>query len=223
MARDYSGRRGTKGKKPRKSAGRSRARRQGLPGWVQMFVGLTIGLLIATAVFIYYKPLDTNLIGDGPARGTEPSEPATDADGLPPEEESRFAFYEMLPNYELVIQYEDDDQPVTKKPTAEKPNKEKPSEEKPKIKTVETPKEVAEPGRYIIQAGSFKSFDDADKRKAKLALIGVESTIERVTIDNTKTWYRVRVGPEKDINRVNDLLKRLRDNGVETLLMRHRG
>ena len=165
MARDYSSRR-----KPVKSSKRAkrrpaaRAQNQGLPGWVQLFVGLTIGLLVAAAVFIKYKPLETNLAGDGPARGSEAAEQAQDENGLPPEEETRFAFYDMLPNYELVIQYEDEDQPATKKPSKE----EKP---KPKTKTPETPKEVAEPGRYIIQAGSFKSFDDADKRKAKLALL----------------------------------------------------
>lgn len=217
MPKDYSGRRKSakSGKRAAKRRPATRAAKQGLPGWVQLFVGLTLGLLVAAAVFIKYKPLDSNLAGDGPARSTETAEPVQDEEALPPEEENRFAFYDMLPNYELVIQYEDDDQPTTKKPTTKKP--------KPKTKTAETPKEVAEPGRYIIQAGSFKSFEDADKRKAKLALLGVESEIERVTIDNTKTWYRVRVGPEKDINRVNDLLKRLRDNGVETLLMRHRG
>ncbi len=215
MAKDYSSRRGNTAKKPRKRRRSNVQRNQGLPGWVQMFVGLTIGLLVAAGVYIYYKPLESNLAGDGPARGTQTEAPVQDADGLPPEEPNRFAFYDMLPNYELVIQYEDDDQAATRKPSDEAP--------KPKTKTVETPTEVAEPGRYIIQAGSFKSFDDADKRKAKLALLGVESEIERVTIDNTKTWYRVRVGPEKDINRVNDLLKRLRDNGIETLLMRHRG
>lgn len=53
--------------------------------------------------------------------------------------------------------------------------------------------------------------------------MGMESAIERVTIDDTKTWYRVRVGPVNDINTVNDMLKRLRDNGIETLLMRHKG
>lgn len=205
MARDYS-----KGSRKKR---RPAARPQNtLPGWVQMFVGLTIGLCIAAAVFIYYKPLDTNLAGDGPPRGTEVAEqPEVDENGLPPEEPGRFAFYEMLPNYEIVIQYEDENG----NKTTEKP--------KPKTKTAETPKEVEQPGKYIIQAGSFQSYEDADKRKAKLALLGMESAIERVTIDDTKTWYRVRVGPVNDINKVNGMLKRLRDNGIETLLMRHRG
>lgn len=207
MARDYS-RSKSSGRKKRGPA--ARPKNQGLPGWVQMFVGLTMGLLVAAGVYIYYKPVERNLAGDGPARGAQPEAPAEGPDGLPPEEPNRFAFYDMLPNYELVIQYEEDGTAAGSKP-------------KPKPKAAETPKEVAEPGKYIIQAGSFKTFEDADKRKAKLALLGVESEIERVTIDNTKTWYRVRVGPENDINHVNDLLKRLRDNGIETLLMRHRG
>ncbi len=74
-----------------------------------------------------------------------------------------------------------------------------------------------------MQAGSFKSYADADKRKAKMALLGVESEIEKVTIDSATTWYRVRVGPEKDLNKVNGILKTLRDNGIESLLMRYKG
>lgn len=207
MARDYSR---SKARKKRKPA--ARPKNQGLPGWVQLFVGLTLGLLVAAGVFIYYAPVNQQQGESTYTRNTAPDEPATDADGLPPEEPNRFAFYDMLPNYELVIQYEEDGTAAGT-----------PSSEKPKPKKPETPKQVDEPGKYIIQAGSFKTYEDADKRKAKLALLGVESEIERVTIDNTKTWYRVRVGPMNDINRVNGMLKRLRDNGVETLLMRHRG
>ncbi|MGB1581038.1 MAG: SPOR domain-containing protein [Nevskiales bacterium] len=209
MARDYS--KSSRSKKRRPAA---RPKNE-LPGWVQMFVGLTIGLCVAAAVFIYYKPLDSNLAGDGPPRGSDAEEQqAQDENGLPPEEPGRFAFYDMLPNYEIVIQYEDENGNKTRDPK---------TKEKPKTKTAETPKQVEQPGKYIIQAGSFKSYEDADKRKAKLALIGMESAIERVTIDDTKTWYRVRVGPVNDIDTVNGMLKRLRDNGIETLLMRHRG
>lgn len=206
MARDYSTRR----KPAKRGKGRAAAKpkNQGLPGWIQMLVGLTMGLLVAAGVYIYYKPVESHPIGERPLKQDAPEQDKQGADGLPPEEPSRFAFYEMLPNYELVIQYEDED---------EQPG------ETTKPKTAETPKTVDEPGRYIIQAGSFQRFEDADKRKAKLALLGVESEIERITIDNAKTWYRVRIGPMQDIERVNELLGRLREEGIETLLMRHRG
>ena len=49
-------------------------------------------------------------------------------------------------------------------------------------------------GQYLIQVGSFADVKEADAQKAKLALLGVESRVEKVTIDNSKTWYRVRIG-----------------------------
>lgn len=209
MARDYSHRRGNKPKRRRAAAKPRRSTRSsatGLPGWVSMFAGLSIGLAIAAGIYIYYKPLDdTSDDRIPPAAHTESREPARDSNGLPPKEPSRFAFYEMLPNYEIVIQYEGDE-PKPSKPT-----------------TAQTPKQVEEPGKYIIQAGSFKTYEDADKRKAKMALLGVESDIEKVTIDGATTWYRVRVGPEKNLSKVNEILKTLRDNGIESLLMRYKG
>lgn len=204
MARDYSHRRGNSPKRRRPAAKSGKS--NNLPGWVSMFAGLSIGLAIAGGVYIYYKPLTQESADNvAPAARQDGNKPARDANGLPPKEPGRFAFYEMLPNYEIVIQYEGE-QPKTDKPTA-----------------AQTPKQVEEPGQYIVQAGSFKTYEDADKRKAKMALLGVESEIEKVTIDNATTWYRVRVGPEKNLDKVNGILRTLRDNGIESLLMRHKG
>lgn len=211
MARDYSHRRGNKPKRRRAAAKPRRNTRSKknstMPGWVLVFAGLSVGMAFAAGVYIYYKPMDSEQGDRITPAAQQDNKPNRDPNGLPPKEPSRFAFYEMLPNYEIVIQYEDE-----KKPS---------STNKPKAAT--TPDKVEEPGRYLVQAGSFKTYADADKRKAKMALLGVESEIEKVTIDSTTTWYRVRVGPEKNLAKVNEILKTLRDNGIESLLMRYKG
>ena len=74
-------------------------------------------------------------------------------------------------------------------------------------------------GRYLIQVGSFKDRGEAEQQKANLALLGVESRIEKVTIDNKQTWYRVRIGPEKDQRRVESILARLEENDIKALVM----
>jgi cell division protein FtsN len=51
-------------------------------------------------------------------------------------------------------------------------------------------------------------------------LLGIESKVESVTIDGKDTYYRVRVGPEHDWNRVQLLMSRLEDNGVASLLVK---
>lgn len=47
---------------------------------------------------------------------------------------------------------------------------------------------------YVLQAGSFRAFDDADRRKGELALLGLESSVEASETD-TGLWHRVYIGP----------------------------
>ena len=72
----------------------------------------------------------------------------------------------------------------------------------------------------ILQAGSFSNIGDAEKLKARLALLGVESNIQTAVIPDKGVWYRVRLGPYKsadDINRASSFLKQ---NGVNSTPMR---
>jgi len=78
---------------------------------------------------------------------------------------------------------------------------------------------VVESGTYILQAGSFSTYSDADRRRAQLALQGIESTIQRVAIDN-KTYHRVRIGPISDLDELNMLRSRLRAANIDVLRIR---
>lgn len=187
-------------KKTRKRR-RSSAKKQEYPGWVWMLFGLAIGLSVAFAIYV---------------RDTEPSRPpvaarqpaslesAIDrneeraAEEEPPAEpqESRFTFYDMLPNFEVVI-----------------------PEQEPDVTADVEPRAVVQPGLYILQAGSFTLFEDADRRRAQLALQGIESTIQRVTIDD-KTYHRVRIGPTDDLEELNMLRSRLRAAKIDVIRIR---
>ena len=79
---------------------------------------------------------------------------------------------------------------------------------------------VVPPGQYVIQVGSFRSSGEAESQKAKLALLGIESRVESVTIDNRDTWYRVRVGPIDDPKKVQTTVQTLNVHEFESLLMR---
>jgi cell division protein FtsN len=79
---------------------------------------------------------------------------------------------------------------------------------------------LAEPGQYLIQVGAFRSHEEADKHRASLALIGVESRIEQVTIDQTDTWYRVRIGPEPTLAKAQAILDRLESNDIKGMLVK---
>ncbi len=156
---------------------------KGMPGWVWAFVGLTAGLLVATSLYLR-KPL--------PQSGRALPEEGVE---MEPEDDSRFDFYEMLPNYEVKVPAGS-----TKTPP---------------------PNPSQAPGAYVIQAGSFRTFDDADRLKASMAMLGVESHIEKSAPDtNGHTWYRVRTDSEKDLAVVNEQLRLLRENRIEGVLIK---
>ena len=75
------------------------------------------------------------------------------------------------------------------------------------------------PGSFLLQAGSFSAAADADRLQASLALLGFESHVQRVTLDDD-VFNRVRIGPIGDLDAANRTQRRLRDAGIDTLLMK---
>ncbi len=77
----------------------------------------------------------------------------------------------------------------------------------------------AKPGRYELQAGSFRKFAEADKRKAQLALLGVESRIEKIMVGDTR-WNRIKIGPFFDMVKVDNVRSQLRENSIDVVVMK---
>jgi len=73
---------------------------------------------------------------------------------------------------------------------------------------------------FILQAGSFRRHADADQRKASLALLGIQSSIQKVVIKDNQIWHRVQVGPYDDVAQINEMREFLHSNKIDTLLMR---
>lgn len=183
---------------------RSRAKRRAdqYPGWAWMLFGLAIGLSVALAIWVNSREavLAPEPVAQQPASMHDPverEEPAVEespaAAEVPP---SRFDFYNMLPSFEVII----------------------PEEEK-EVSTDTAERAVVTPGVYVLQVGSFTEYADADRRRAQLALQGIESTIQRVRIDD-KTYHRVRIGPIEDLEQLNLLRSRLRDANMDVLRIR---
>lgn len=169
---------------------KTRARKP-LPPWLLLGGGLLIGV-VSVLVFNVAKEAEWR------ALWSSAQPPKTAATKLA--ETPRFDFYTILPNQEVVV-----------------PDPEPPAKKEPKPggkKAQPTPK-----GIYYLQAGSFRNLDDANGMRARVILLGTEASIQSVTIDRD-TWHRVRVGPYKNLARLREVRKRLRDNRIETLLIR---
>jgi len=165
-----------------------------------MVFGLAIGLSVAFAVYVKDR---------GPAPQPTVQGPATTQDALDdngeaeseaqPEEKPgrRFTFYDVLPNFEVTVP---DETPAV-------------TNDKMELQT------VVEPGLYILQAGSFSTPVDADRRRAELALNGIESHVQRVKV-NERNYYRVNIGPTDDLDELNLWRSQLRAAQIDVLRIR---
>ena len=179
------------------NGGRQTASRQSLPGWLWLLVGIALGFAGAAGYYIS-RPAQ---VQQAVAEITDKKSNGRRKITIPPKEPSRFAFYELLPKYEVLV-------------PKESLHHDAPS---PAAAANDTP--PATPAtQYLIQVGSFAETKEAEQQKAKLALLGIESRVEKVTIDNARTWYRVRIGPEPR-PAVESILSRLDENEIKAFVM----
>lgn len=191
-----------------KHSGRKKKQQRTLPGWVWMLSGLGIGLFVALLVYLKDAPTPETVtaapsisVTKGMQDTREVRKP--DAEEIPAPPRPRFDFYTLLPELEVVVPEEE----ISGKRTPE-------SREA-------APKAMAEDGRFILQAGSFRKFEEADRLKASLALLGVQAHIQKVEV-NDDTWHRVRIGPITNLAEINDIRSRLKANDIDTMLLKAR-
>lgn len=67
---------------------------------------------------------------------------------------------------------------------------------------------------YFLQEGAYTNAEDADKVKAKLALLGMVANVQPANIPDKGVWYRVRLGPYKSSTEMNEALATLKLNGL---------
>lgn len=178
--------------------------------WPWLAGGLAGGLLIGYGVYFFTThglpgnvrtahqsvPAPTAAVAPTAAAATPAKTAARPADDKDGKDKSRFDFYTLLPEMEVKIT---DDTFATARGGARKP---------------------AQAGPYILQVGSFRSHAEADSLKARLALVGVEASIQAVIISADETWYRVRVGPYKNIKDLQQARTNLQRNNIDFMLLR---
>jgi cell division protein FtsN len=169
---------------------RSRGRREGFSGWVGLLIGLAAGLAVGLALY-YFDPRDPQSNGKAPAE----AEPASAREAAADAQPDQYDFYDMLPNFEVVVP------------------------EKEVVVQRDAPEAARKEGAYVLQAGSYRKLEDADRVRAQVALQGIESNVQRVAID-ADTWHRVRIGPISDPAELNRVRSRLKEAEVDFLIVR---
>ncbi|MGI9264236.1 MAG: SPOR domain-containing protein [Gammaproteobacteria bacterium] len=173
---------------------RRRPSKKGKGGGASFGTGLTLGLVVAVLVHLFHQ----GRIADGgkevSALPTQPS-----AQELEPVDDTgiEFDFYTILTETEELVPDE--------------------TESRAAAPAIATPTGAE---TFHLQAGSFQKHADADRRKATLALLGVTAAIQKVTIKENETWFRVRVGPVGDLNEANRLRSKLEAEKIQTMLVK---
>lgn len=85
------------------------------------------------------------------------------------------------------------------------------------VKTDSPPKANPKSDAYFLQEGSYTTTEDAEKVKAKLALLGMVANIQPADIPEKGMRYRVRLGPYKSSTEMNEALASLKSNGLNAL------
>ncbi len=190
MAKDY---------KNRASSHTAKDRRQNPNGGVSLLRWmLATAVAIGFAVFlVYLKSPGFNKQQVEQAAAVPKSEAKTSVNTDSKEEKPqapKFDFYTILPKKEMVVpEYE--------------------------VKTRTREEQIGKNKKtsYILQAGSYKDEEEADTLKAKLALMGIESKIQKAKVENV-IWYRVKIGPYSQMNNVNGIMARLQKNGMKPVI-----
>jgi cell division protein FtsN len=177
---------------PRRAVGFGRLREFGF--------GALAGVVLASALFLYVGGRRT-----AAHEGTDVPHPdphpqvRTDAEANTGTAQTpeKYDFYQMLPNFEVVV----------------------PEKEKDVKRDLPATAKIERPGVYVLQVGSYRNEADADRVREQLSKEGIDAKVQRVAVD-TDVWHRVRIGPIMKLDELNKLRKQLQASDVDAIVIR---
>ena len=180
-------------------------KKQGTPAWMWLATGILIGLGLAYYPFgkgyipqAEGSPSESTAVTAGDNVELAPAQSGEDT------KSSRYDFFTVLPEMEVVVP-EQELQRQREKAALSAPD--------------DTIESVDPTERYMLQAGSCRDLADAEQLRARLALLGLSTQTQTVTV-NGATWHRVLVGPVNGAARANEVRDQLTSNGIESMVTR---
>ena len=185
---------------------------------IGLFIGLVIGILIAFGVVWYLNKAPLPFL-DHASRPERPEANAAAANQAPlplpgkpgdaVDDKPRFEFYKILPGGE-------DAMPAPAAPPA--------LQQAPQRAPQQAPAQVANPGpagaAFYLQAGSFQKSAEADNLKARLAMMGFDTTVQEIHLPDKGVMSRVRLGPFGTQEEMNRVRSQLAQNGIQATVVK---
>ena len=191
---------------PRDYKHRRKSTRESKPArsWLWFVAGLLIGVAgTLFAEFQEYFSAEGVVQAVRDAASSDRPEASAKSNKHAPEKKAkrpRFEFYTMLPEMEVLV----------------------PEHELTGARTAASQQAEGDDVTYVLQAGSFREFAQADRLKAELTLIGMPAQIQTVSIEGGKKWHRVRVGPFTNLQALNEARSELQSNGLKVMVLKVR-
>jgi len=117
-------------------------------------------------------------------------ETAAEPKPQPKQQERNFRFYDMLPESEVVP---------------------------PEVQEY-SPNPSRQDINYIVQSGSFRKMEDAERQRAQIAFQGLRAQIQQINLDSGSVWYRVNVGPFESRSQMNAAVDKLVSINIQPLV-----
>ncbi len=169
--------------------------------FIGILIGLVLGLAIALGVAWYINKMPNPFQQKAPSRPELPRSATVETPPAPGksaqsgmESKPRFDFYKILPGVE----------------------------ETATDQQLRDAKKGAARESFYLQAGAFQNAPDADNLKARLALIGMQASIQTTTLPDRGVWHRVRIGPYRSVEELNRTRDTLKKSGIDTTLIKVR-
>ncbi len=232
---------------PQAARRRSSSPSPSVPTGLWVMIGVVIVLFIGILLWLGSRPEQPpsaakNLPLQAPAKTTSPEPKAVQKDvrevrtedagkvakpAVPPP--PRYDFYQMLPEQSVGAKVapppaQESKAPPPVAPTDIPPAKVTvppeavkevaslpPATDKAKVAPVSAP-------QVTLQIGSFRRYEEADRRKAELALLGYNASVQAANV-NGETWHRVKIGPLPDAE-ARKLRDRLKAVGMNPMLVK---
>jgi cell division protein FtsN len=169
----------------------------GLPLHYRTFgAGLAIGLAVALAVFVVDRRRGPEGADMQPQPQAAAKRDAGDETPTAADPAAQYDFYSMLPKFEMEV-----------------PRKGKAAPRDTALAAVE------QPGAYVLQVGSYRNREEAERVRLKVDKLGIEAKVQHVSID-TDELHRVLVGPIRDLDKLNATRRELRAADFDVMMQR---
>lgn len=164
---------------------------------MRLFVTAVVTVIFMLGLFALNKiSLENTSTNNSPATTNTAGNQKADKSTAIPAQESEaeeYTFYSKLKDFEVLI---------------------------PENTGYESQRELEKDYFYLIQAGSFKTGEQAERRLVELKLLALDPKVSSAVNSSGNRWYRVRLGPFKSRREMAAVRNTIISNGIEAMVMR---